>query len=84
MKFKQGNIIVSQQDVDREIVKVCKDYYLWKYPNLKYGVFNTKNSNDPLLEWWELKTNCSLYTPISETSERCNICGKLKWEHNNQ
>ena len=30
----------------------------------------------------ETKTEkCTLYTPTIDTSDRCLICGKLKWEH---
>ena len=30
----------------------------------------------------EIKTeNCTTYTPTTDTSDRCLICGKLKWEH---
>lgn len=54
-KFKKGDIIINQQGVIREIVKSCKDYYLWRYPDLAYGVYNSKNSNDPLLYWWKIK-----------------------------
>jgi len=33
----------------------------------------------------EIKTeNCTTPTPITDTSDRCLICGKLKWEHKNQ
>lgn len=30
----------------------------------------------------EIKTEkCTLYTPTTDTSERCLICGELKYEH---
>ena len=33
----------------------------------------------------EIKTeNCTTYTPTTDTSERCLICGKLKYEHKNR
>jgi len=54
MKFKKGDIIISQQNVEIEIVKVYKTFYKWKY--LDSGeIFDTINSNDPLLKWWRLK-----------------------------
>lgn len=55
MKFSKGDIIISERGIEREIVKVCKDYYLWKYPDLAYGVYDSRNSNDPTLYWWKLK-----------------------------
>ena len=55
MKFKKGDIVISEQKVEREIVKVCKGHYLWKYPKLAYGVYDSRDSNDPLLDWWKLK-----------------------------
>lgn len=31
----------------------------------------------------EVKTEkCKTYSPTTDTSERCLICGKLKWGHN--
>lgn len=55
MKFKKGDIITSQSNVDRVIVKVLRNSYLWRYSELAYGVYDSIDSNDPLLEWWELK-----------------------------
>ena len=33
----------------------------------------------------EIKTKtCTTYTPTTDTSDRCLICGKLKWEHDDR
>ena len=55
MKYKKGDIITSPQEVDRIIVKVKKNSYLWKYLGLQHEPFDSIDSNDPLLEWWKLK-----------------------------
>ena len=34
----------------------------------------------------EVKTEekCTLYTPTTDTSDRCLICGELRYDHKNQ
>ena len=55
MKFKEGDIIFSKNyNLHREIVKVNKKSYLWIYPEYPDKIFNSINSNDPLLEWWDI------------------------------
>jgi len=60
MKFQKGDIIESKSKdgevVYREIIKTRKNSYLWRYPDLPdhikctiENIFDTRNSNDPLL-----------------------------------
>ena len=30
----------------------------------------------------KMKETCTTYTPTTDTSERCLICGELKYDHN--
>ena len=60
MKFKKGDIIISKNfpNVEREIVDKDGKGYLWQYPDMPKGEFNlytSLNSNDPSMEFWELK-----------------------------
>lgn len=47
MKFKKGDCISNGQ-VEREILKVLKNGYLWCYSDVPEKIFNSQNSNDPL------------------------------------
>ena len=31
-----------------------------------------------------MKETCTTYTPTTDTSERCLICGELKYAHNDR
>lgn len=53
IKFKKGDVIISE-GIEREIVKVYKKDYSWKYPNID-EIFYSENSCDPMLKEWKLK-----------------------------
>ena len=44
----------SRDWYEKEIVKVYKTFYKWKYLDNE-TVFDSRNSNDPTFYWWELK-----------------------------
>ncbi len=58
-KFNKGDVIVSAPNrkllrpIYKEIVKVYKRHYTWKYPDIDKE-FDSRNSNDPEFVWWEL------------------------------
>ena len=54
MKFNKGERIFSQGGIERIIVEVLSEGYLWKYP-LEDMIYDSRNSNDPQLEWWSKK-----------------------------
>jgi hypothetical protein len=57
-RFKRGDLIICKMfpGVVREIVKKEGKYWLWKYRD-RPTMYTSGNSNDPKLQWWELKTN---------------------------
>lgn len=58
MKLSVGDKIIGTQShnmgIIREILKVRKTGYTWKYPDIDEH-FISENSNDPFFEWgWEI------------------------------
>lgn len=57
MILKVGDCIRStdtERIVVREILKVRKTGYQWRYPEIPEKTFMSENSNDPFFEWgWE-------------------------------
>ncbi|MDT2815983.1 hypothetical protein P7H75_14075 [Vagococcus carniphilus] len=47
MKLKKGDYISNGQ-VERKILKVSKNGYLWCYSDIPEKIFDSQNSNDPL------------------------------------
>lgn len=61
MKWEKGDIIVLEDRgdvVEREIVEVHNGYYIWRYPDVPEKEFDSRNSNDELMEhFWKLKSS---------------------------
>lgn len=62
-KFKKGDIIIYDNHVFRQILKVKEKSYLWKYPeygdftpNGNENIFDSRNSNDPELIHFRVAT----------------------------
>lgn len=56
MKFKVGDIIVFiDGKLKRKITKVFRNHYEWCYPDMPDKIFDSRSSNDILLEYWKLK-----------------------------
>ena len=58
MIFKEGDLIVNDNDnnIERIILEVHNGYYIWKYDYDETKSWDSRNSSDPELVYWSLKT----------------------------
>ena len=68
--------------VDKIAEKELKQQIKTDEYNFKQNGEFIEDIDDPYFSAKETKTEkCTLYTPTTDTSYRCLICGELKWEH---
>ena len=68
--------------VDKIAEKELKQQIKTDEYNFKQNGEFIEDIDDPYFSAKETKTEkCTTYTPTTDTSYRCLICGELKWEH---
>lgn len=55
MPFKVNDIVefIHKPQIKRIIIEAHETYYLWSYIDVPDKVFDSRNSNDPLMELWK-------------------------------
>ena len=79
MLFKVGDVIINE-GVERVVLEVYNGYYIWGYETVEDKGWDSRNSNDPELNEWELKEEPEVEepeTPIETDEEALNMAQKI-------